>query len=407
MAGSLNEEEILDRIEVFVIHENKIVTYKWLSKVLSLNCNSAKQYLQKFVNRHQFKVDQLNICYFVAGFQVLKDDSKIYKFIITSEENLEKSKQKFSVLTNVHLYSIHLSSLKDSSSLYTTEVCSDKNFEKLQRCSAIQNKEVKIKLQEEFQKKKPNESNELKSDVKLQVSSNKGKQNELFTLWQKQKIKTTNSKQIKVETTDLRSSLIKSNDDTKKFEDKHLESLNNENKINSAENETAVKGEKVSKTRNVNRKEKSSLKLKRKNNENNSKGETGTNKNKHKRIMVMSTSESESEEDSSDSESSRKRFRFDHDDGESDNLEENPIVNKEKNEDPLPSNSNSKVSYKTVCKTYLDEDGFMVTKKVKECVEEISEEKEILKEKPQLVINKKVNLINKKQSSLMNFFSKK
>lgn len=404
MAGSLKENEILEKLETFVIHENKIVTYKWLSKTFSLDCNIAKQYLQKFIDTQKFKVDQINICYFVAGFQVLNDNSKIYKFLITSDKNLEKSKQKFSLLTNVHLYSIQFSRLQDaSSSLYTTEiVCNDKNFENVQKYSAIQNKEVEIIFKKETpQEMISNDYNELKSEIKSQNSSNKGKSKGLFSLWQKKNANVEKLKPNKLAPNDFKSSKLSSNNENKQ-NSIQLDSLPNEKKI-----EKEVNIEKVSKKTNLKRKNRSSSKFKNKKNEMSSKESDEGPKNKHKRIMLLSESESDSEEETSDDESSKKRFRFD-DDDDCENMEENPIINKENNEEPLPSNiSNNKISYKTVCKTYLDEDGFMVTKKVKECVEEIIQEKEIVQEEKPQPPEKKTNPINKKQASLMNFFSKK
>ncbi|WAR27412.1 DPOD3-like protein [Mya arenaria] len=59
----------LENIDEYVNDESKIVTYKWLSQTLQVNCNVAKQMLYQFVQteRNEKGNDNITVTYFVSG----------------------------------------------------------------------------------------------------------------------------------------------------------------------------------------------------------------------------------------------------------------------------------------------------------------------------------------------------
>ena len=57
----------MDNLEEFVFEERKAVTYKWLSRALSVHVNVAKQMLFAFAEKNSGKVD---LVYLVAGSKV-------------------------------------------------------------------------------------------------------------------------------------------------------------------------------------------------------------------------------------------------------------------------------------------------------------------------------------------------
>ncbi|KAK2566535.1 DNA polymerase delta subunit 3 [Acropora cervicornis] len=103
-------ELYLENLDEFVNDEDKIVTYKWLSRTLSVPANKAKQMLYAFVQKQRasHSPHELNITYFIGGRCV-------------ADEDTVKSKKTFSVVTSLHIYSVQRCKLKDSNSLYTVD----------------------------------------------------------------------------------------------------------------------------------------------------------------------------------------------------------------------------------------------------------------------------------------------
>ncbi|XP_020620218.1 DNA polymerase delta subunit 3-like isoform X1 [Orbicella faveolata] len=117
-----DEELYLANLDEFVNDEDKIVTYKWLSRTLSVPVNKAKQMLYAFAQKQKTSksASHLNITYIVGGRCSL-DGEKVHRYVITQDENLEETKKSFSVVTSLHIYSIQKCQLKDSNSLYTVD----------------------------------------------------------------------------------------------------------------------------------------------------------------------------------------------------------------------------------------------------------------------------------------------
>ncbi|EEB18689.1 DNA polymerase subunit delta, putative [Pediculus humanus corporis] len=92
----------LETLEELIIDENKIVTYKSLSKSLGIHVNTSKQLLYTFLL--QCKDKNSNICatHLLAG--KLNDGS--LNVTIVNENEKENEKKKFLEITSDHIYSV-------------------------------------------------------------------------------------------------------------------------------------------------------------------------------------------------------------------------------------------------------------------------------------------------------------
>ncbi|KAL5004835.1 hypothetical protein ScPMuIL_018291 [Solemya velum] len=143
----------LENLEEYIIDENKIVTYKWLSKTLQVQVNIAKQMLYSFVQhqRNNKDNDSLSVVYFVAGLTKPVSDSQVHKCAVVKEEDLGSYKSTLSVLTSCHVYSVQSVKLKDSNSLYLVDYNEFKdNIFKSNKFSAIQCAEATLRSEDEL-----------------------------------------------------------------------------------------------------------------------------------------------------------------------------------------------------------------------------------------------------------------
>lgn len=118
-----DESELyLENLDEFVNDEDKIVTYKWLSRTLSVPVNKAKQMLYTFVEKQKALNSEckLNITYLIGGKCIANEDTA-YRFAIIQEKDLEETKKTFSLVTSIHIYSVQRCKLKDSNSLCTVD----------------------------------------------------------------------------------------------------------------------------------------------------------------------------------------------------------------------------------------------------------------------------------------------
>ncbi|KAJ7375535.1 DNA polymerase delta subunit 3, partial [Desmophyllum pertusum] len=109
-----DEEELyFANLDEFVNDEDKIVTYKWLSRTLSVPVNKAKQMLYAFVQKQKASkaASHLNITYIIGGRCSVNGDI-VHRYVITQDENLEETKKTFSPVTSLHIYSIQKCKLK-------------------------------------------------------------------------------------------------------------------------------------------------------------------------------------------------------------------------------------------------------------------------------------------------------
>ncbi|VDI79170.1 DNA polymerase delta subunit 3 [Mytilus galloprovincialis] len=117
------DEMYLDNLDEWVNDENQIVTFKKLSLELKVHVNKAKQMLYSFVQhqRNNKDNDHLFVTYFVAGLSHPVVGVKTVKCMVVPEENIEAFKSTLSVVTSSHIYSVGRSKVKDDNKLYLAD----------------------------------------------------------------------------------------------------------------------------------------------------------------------------------------------------------------------------------------------------------------------------------------------
>ncbi|XP_052215215.1 DNA polymerase delta subunit 3-like isoform X2 [Dreissena polymorpha] len=145
----------LENIEEFVNDENKIVTYKWLSQTLNVNCNTAKQMLFKYIDtvRNDKNKDDISATYFISGLSKPDIDGvQAFKSAVIPEEKLGSYKDSYMVVTSCHVYSVQKSTLKDSNALYMTDFEKFKeNVFNSNKYSSIQCERAELRSREEME----------------------------------------------------------------------------------------------------------------------------------------------------------------------------------------------------------------------------------------------------------------
>nr|XP_055176793.1 DNA polymerase delta subunit 3 isoform X2 [Nyctereutes procyonoides] len=130
----------LENIDEFVTDQNKIVTYKWLSYTLGVHVNQAKQMLYDYVERKRKENSgaQLHVTYLVSG-SLIQNGHSCHKVAVVREDKLEAVKSKLAVTASIHVYSIQKAMLKDSGPLFNTDYDILKsNLQNCSKFSAIQ-----------------------------------------------------------------------------------------------------------------------------------------------------------------------------------------------------------------------------------------------------------------------------
>lgn len=117
------DEMYLENLDEWVNDENQIVTFKKLSLALKVHVNKAKQMLYSFVQhqRNNKDNDHLFVTYFVAGLSHPVVGVKSLKCMVVPEENIEAFKSTLSVVTSSHIYSVGRSKVKDDNKLYLAD----------------------------------------------------------------------------------------------------------------------------------------------------------------------------------------------------------------------------------------------------------------------------------------------
>ncbi|XP_055479580.1 DNA polymerase delta subunit 3 isoform X1 [Psammomys obesus] len=134
------EQLYLENIDEFVTDQNKIVTYKWLSYTLGVHVNQAKQMLYEYVEkkRKENSGAQLHVTYLVSG-SLTQNGHSCHKVAVVREDELEAVKSKLAVTASIHVYSIQKAVLKDSGPLFNTDYDILKsNLQNCSKFSAIQ-----------------------------------------------------------------------------------------------------------------------------------------------------------------------------------------------------------------------------------------------------------------------------
>ena len=112
-------------LEEWIYEESKIVTYKWLSKAISVHVNTAKQMLYYFLEKHNTnqKKQALEVIYLLAGR--LAKSPKSMKVCLAKSEDLKDKEAMFESLTSKHIYAISLANpgLMDECNLCQVATC--------------------------------------------------------------------------------------------------------------------------------------------------------------------------------------------------------------------------------------------------------------------------------------------
>jgi len=419
----------IENLEEWILEEDKVVTYKLLSRALKCHVNVAKQMLFNFVTEQKKKKNsELGIVYLVSGnVKFLGEDPKL-KVVLVEERNLEEEVKKFVKVLSRHIYSVQKSKNVTSTSLFGTDHVGLKgDVYSCNSQSAIKNKSAvpKVNLDINRQTQQLNERNvksevkevepEMKKEIKEEIKSESKtkKISSIESAFSKSKPKKSPEKadgrKLKKPTSNISSMFAKQSANAKPKVKEELSSSTSPGKEN-LEN-VQIEGEKEE-----------NEKTATKNSASTNKKPSSTRKKsvkddmkKRKRIRVASDSESE---DSEEDQQGEKDIVGD--------MEEAPpqasIIDSDEEEipsTPIPEPSQSTARRKVkkeVEKTFLDESGFMVTKRE---VVFVSEDEAVVEEPPKPTkkeskaiaepVAKKAKLSsgNNKQPSIMSFFKKK
>ncbi|KAM7291935.1 DNA polymerase delta subunit 3 [Ixodes scapularis] len=100
--------DIRDVLEKSVIYDRGVVTFKWLTWKLGVHPNVAKEHLQRFINEQE--VDGSN----VAGHSIVTGvKNKVYRVVLTPRKQVEEAKKSLTSVTGVHVYSAQPANLED------------------------------------------------------------------------------------------------------------------------------------------------------------------------------------------------------------------------------------------------------------------------------------------------------
>lgn len=111
---------LFDSLDEWLNDENRIVTYRSVSVTFSLHVNYAKYVLEEFAKSERAKNRRLSVTYCIAG-RLAGDDSKVYKVIVVPEELKEETKASMLSPVTCHIYSIQNCPLKTADMLYMAD----------------------------------------------------------------------------------------------------------------------------------------------------------------------------------------------------------------------------------------------------------------------------------------------
>ena len=426
----------LENLDEWVIEEKKVVTYKYLSRSLKVHVNVAKQMLFEFLETKKKAGSRLHgVLYLVSGIVLEKDgDKTLQKVVLVKEKDLENTLKRFKQVTSQHIYSIQMDERVEMSALYATDLAVLKedpmtstslnaihmkgNVPREPNCKPIpiveEMKKMDIKKESVVSKKTGIEAAFVKSAKKPSLVKEESKPKV------EEKPRTSGQKPSKKPGGNIANMFAKQalKPKIEKMENKAEEKENRVNQrieeFNTKETERSpeliqkpsidIKVDKPAKSGNKKLKDSS----KNSNKEDDSK--------KRKRIQVMSDSEEEEEEETCAEAPAAAE-------------EEAPPVSKliESSDEEIPATPQPETRTamrgrrrvrKMVDKTFMDAEGFMVTKKEMGSASETDEEAEEVQKNPPVVkkeevtapLPKKPKLTNsggKGQAGIMNFFKKK
>ncbi|XP_074657871.1 uncharacterized protein LOC141910897 [Tubulanus polymorphus] len=141
MGNEKETEMFLENLDEFINDENKVVTYKWLCRTLKVHVNHAKRMLAKFVEETKKKENApaLHITYLISGTKT-HDAKTVEEVRLVCGEELHSVQSQFDSIISSQIYSVQRSKLKDGNALFIVNYESFKeNMFDTQRFSAIKN----------------------------------------------------------------------------------------------------------------------------------------------------------------------------------------------------------------------------------------------------------------------------
>jgi len=450
----------MENLEEWILEENKVVTYKYLSRSLKVHVNVAKQMLFNFVEtKKSSSTPLLGIVYLVSGLVENKDatksdddptESTTQKVLLVKDKDLKNILSKFSKVFSQHIYSVQLAEAVSVTSLYATDLEVFKEdpagataLTAIKNKAAVPREAVRPPVETA---KKVEVKKEVKPEVKKEVkktgiegafaktkkaSPKKAEEKSSPVKEEKPKITEKNNKAAKKPVANnianffakqaSKPKVEKTHTEIKSEEKENIVNQRIEEKTNNSSKEiikspekavlkSPIKETKVSPKKAVKKSPPAKKNTKRPAKEDDSK--------KRKRIQVMSDSENEDAEE-------------DEDEKVDDNVEEEEapptaklIESSDDEEIPPTPKQPTRTSKpgrrrvrRQVDKTYVDDQGYMVTKKEYESASETDEEPEPVKEKTPKKVEKieapaakKPKLAapgGKAQAGIMSFFKKK
>jgi len=391
----------LENLDEWILEENKVVTYKYLSRSLNVHVNTAKQMLWNFV---QTKGESCKgIVYLVSGQVKASDgDMSRTKVCLVKKEDLEKTSGEMEKVFSQHIYSIQLNETITASALYATdlEVFKEDPFTSC-NLSAIKNPAAVLRAAVAPPKIAPGVQLEKKVEIKKKIggienafakSTKKSSEDSTIT----KESSTPSVKEEKVpspekKTTEKKNSV---NSGSKKggiasffanqaakpkvekivkpekpIEDMEVKSEEKENVVNHQKKE--VKSTNKSTTKSFGKRDQEDKNVL-------------DDVKKRKRIQVMSDSEEEAEKSDEEKEERMETEAAPPQAKLLDSDSEDEVIPATPKENPKSSRAGRRRVKRTVDKTYVDEDGYMVTKKVVESASETDDEPDVKEEKPEV-----------------------
>eukprot|EP00092_Neocalanus_flemingeri_P011604 GFUD01012505.1.p1 GENE.GFUD01012505.1~~GFUD01012505.1.p1 ORF type:complete len:459 (-),score=176.93 GFUD01012505.1:119-1495(-) len=448
----------MENLEEWILEENKVITYKYLSRSLKVHVNVAKQMLFNFVEtKKSSSTPLLGIVYLLSGLMENKDVSKsdddateatIQKVLLVKDKDVKDILSKFSKVYSQHIYSVQLAEVVSQTSLYATDLEVFKEDPAgATALTAIKNKAavpreavrqpVHIAKKVEVKKEvKPEVKKEVKKSgiegafAKTKKASPKKEDNKSSTVEEKPKLGDKNSKPVKKPAANNIANFFAKQAAKPKIEKTEIKSEEKENIVNQRiEEETNSSSKEIIKSpqkavlkppvKEIKQSPKKAVKKTPPTKKNSKKSVKEDDSKKRKRIQVMSDSEDEAaDEDETD----KVENKVEEDEEappaskliESSDDEEIPPTPKQPTRTSKPGRRKVK---RQVDKTYVDDQGYMVTKKEYESASETDDEPEPVKEKTPKKVEKieapaakKPKLVapgGKAQAGIMSFFKKK
>jgi len=116
-----SEEMYMEDLDGWILEENKVITYKYLSRALDVHVNTAKQMLWSYKEAKQGTCK--GVVYFVSGL-VKGSESKVpeTRVSLVKEEKLQETLDSLDKVFSQHVYSIQLSETVRASALYAVDL---------------------------------------------------------------------------------------------------------------------------------------------------------------------------------------------------------------------------------------------------------------------------------------------